>query len=615
MDNDNGNGIYGWIGKILRVDLSSGRIWEESVEEEIQRFLGGRGLGAWYAWKELPPGIDGFDEENRLMFLTGPLTGTLAPTSGRFEVCGIAPQAYPRPHYTRSNVGGHWGPTLKYAGYDGVIVQGRAARPSYLWIEDGRAEVRDAGDLWGLDTFETQQQLKAQTGFDTEVMCIGPSGENLVRIAVIQSSLENAAGQGGFGAVMGSKNLKAVAVRGTGGIRVADPETFLHECTQIHRLIEERVLSPGSTTGEPQPTSKACTLACTPRNCAMHIKQNEEGEIIAIHCCSPPYLRYQPPEAGFRAAALANRYGINHWEMTLGYGGIKQSWFRLCKDAGVLTDDDFGMPFDLESGEFWCEVIRKIAYREGIGDALAEGVPRAADVLGKGHEFLPHVAYGYETHWDGHLFGSPIFPYWLVSALMWATDSRDPLVHGYAQEISRFQGRMTVEQMMQAGARTYGSERSVDPESGYEWKTWPTVWHQNRLAVKDSLPVCDQIFPLIFHASAEDGYADVDAESRLFSAATGLTMSRAELDDIGARIFHLERAIMVRDGRTRSLDEEATQSFFKPDARGVSLDPEKFWKLLDEFYPMRGWDPETGRPTRATLEEAGLTDVADTLGI
>ena len=241
---DNGNGIYGWIGKILRVDLSSGRIWEESVAEEIQRFLGGRGLGAWYAWKELPPGIDGFDEENRLMFLTGPLTGTLAPTSGRFEVCGIAPQAYPRPHYTRSNVGGHWGPTLKYAGYDGVIVQGRAERPSYLWVEDGRAEIRDAGDLWGLDTCETQQQLKAQTGFDTEVMCIGPSGEHLVRIAVIHSSLENAAGQGGFGAVMGSKNLKAVAVRGTGGIRVADPETFLHECTHTHRLIEERILSP-----------------------------------------------------------------------------------------------------------------------------------------------------------------------------------------------------------------------------------------------------------------------------------------------------------------------------------------------------------------------------------
>ena len=609
------NGIFGWIGKILRIDLSNGHTSEEPVEEEAKRFLGGRGLGAWYAWKELPPGIDGFDEANRLMFLTGPLTGTLAPTSGRFEVCGIAPQAYPRPHYTRSNVGGYWGPALKYAGYDGVIVQGRAERPIYLWIEDGRAEIRDASDLWGLDTFETQQQLRAQHGRGTEVMCIGPAGEHLVRIAVIQSGLENAAGQGGFGAVMGSKNLKAIAVRGTGGVRVPDPDAFLRECASVQRLIEERGLSSRSTPEPPAPDAKGCSMACTPRTCAMHIQRSEKGEVIATHCCSPIYLRYQPPEAGFRAADLANRYGINHWEMALGYGGIKDSWFRLCKEAGVLTDEDFGMPFDLESGEFWCEVIRKIAYREGIGDALAEGVPRAADALGKGHELLPHVAYGYETHWDGHLFGSPIFPYWLVSALMWATDSRDPLVHGYAQEISRFRGRMTAEQMRQAGDRTYGSGRSVDPESGYEWKAWPTIWHQNRLAVKDSLCVCDQIFPLIFHATAEDGYADVSAEARLFSAATGISTSRAELDEIGARIFHLERAIMVREGRTRSLDEEATRYFFKPDARGVSLDPEKFRALMDEFYPMRGWDPDTGRPTRATLERAGLVDIADELGV
>lgn len=610
----NGNRMFGWIGKILRIDLSNGHIAEESVEKEAQRFLGGRGLGAWYAWKELPPGVDGFDAANRLMFMTGPLTGTLAPTSGRFEVCGIAPQAYPTPHYTRSNVGGYWGPALKYAGYDGLIVQGKAEEPVYLWIDDGHTEIRGAEDLWGLDTFETQQRLIERHGRGTEVMCIGPAGEHLVRIAVIQSGLENAAGQGGFGAVMGSKNLKAIAVRGTDGVRVADADTFLQECRSIHRLIEERVLSPGGTPQPSSPNSKGCAMACTPRNCSMQVHRNEQGDVIATHCCSS-YLRYQPPEAGFRAAALANRYGINHWEMTLGYGGIRDSWFRLCKEAGVLTDEDFGMPFDPESGTFWCEVIRKIAYREGIGDALAEGVPRAADVLGKGHAYLPHVAHGYETHWDGHLFGSPVFPYWLVSALMWATDSRDPLVHGYAQEISGFQRRIPVEKLRQAGQRVYGSEQAVDPESGYAWKAWPTIWHQNRLVVKDSLCVCDQIFPLIFHASSEDGYADVDAEARLFSTATGIQMSRAELDDLGARIFHLERAIMVREGRTRSLDEEATRYFFKPDARGVSLDPEKFRALLNEFYPMRGWDPETGWPTRVTLGKAGLAEIADQLGV
>jgi len=613
--------MFGWIGRALRIDLSSGRISQESIEEEARRFLGGRGLGAWYAWKELHPGMDGFDEANRLIFMTGPLTGTSAPTSGRLEVCGIAPQAYPKPHYTRSNVGGHWGPALKYAGYDGLIVQGKAARPVYLWIEDGQAEVREADDLWGLDAFETQRQLRARHGYGTEVMCIGPAGENLSRIAVIQSGLENGAAQGGFGGVMGSKKLKAIAVRGSGGVDVADPAEFMRECSSIHRLIEERIVPPGGTRRELSPESKACSMACTPGNCSMRIHRGEGYGVVATHCCSGFYLRFQPQEAGLRAVALANRYGINHWEMVLGYGGIKDSWFRLCKEAGVLTDEDFGMPFDPDSGEFWCDVVRKIAYREGIGDVLAEGVPRAADILGKGHEYLPHVAHGYETHWDGHLFGdggvegTPVFPYWLVSALMWATDSRDPLVHGYAQEITRFARRMPLEKMMKAGARTYGSERAVDPESGYEWKAWPTVWHQNRLAVKDSLPVCDQLFPLIFHAAAEDGYADVEAEARLFSTATGIRTSWVELDAIGSRVYNLERAIMVREGRTRSLDEEATRYFYKPDPRGITPDPDKFKALFTEFYQLRGWDPETGWPTRATMEKVGLSDVAEELGL
>jgi aldehyde:ferredoxin oxidoreductase len=472
-----------------------------------------------------------------------------------------------------------------------------------------------------MDTYQTQQQLRARHGYGTEVVCIGPAGENLSRISVIQSGLDNAAGQGGFGAVMGSKKLKAIAVKGSGGVRVAHPETFRQECLSTHRLIEERIVSPSSPARTPSSQTKGCTMACTPRNCSIRIQRDEGGEVISTHCCSGFYLRFNPRSDALRAVALANRYGLNHWEMMLGYGGIEDSWFNLCKKAGVLTDEDFGIPFEPDNSGFWCEMIRKIAYREGIGDVLAEGVPRAADILGKGHEYLPHVAHGFETHWDGHLFdeggeeGMPRFPYWLVSALMWATDSRDPLVHGYAQEITRQARRMPIEKMMEAAARIYGSEQAVDPRSGYAWKAWPTVWHQNRLAVKDSIPVCDQIFPLIFHASAEDGYADIEAEARLFSAATGSELSWAELDNIGARIYHLERAIMVREGRTRSVDEEAARFFYKTDPRGVAMDPEKFQAMLTEFYGLRGWDPDTGWPTRETMDKAGLQEVADALAL
>ena len=611
--------MYCMNGRILRADLSAGQVTEEPLAEAA-RFLGGRGLGAWYGWNELPPGVDGFDEENRLMFMTGPLTGTLAPSSGRFEVCGIAPQAYPVPHFTRSSVGGHWGPALKYAGYDGVIVQGKAGGPVYLHIEDGRAEIADAKDLWGLDAFETQRVLIERHGHGTEVMCIGPAGENLSRISVIQSGLENAAAQGGYGGVMGSKKLKAISVRGTGAISVANPDAFVRECASIHRLIEERVVPRKGNGHQAAPGMKACTMACTPRNCSMQIEHTADGSAFAVHCASGFYLRYQPRDAALRAADLANRYGINHWEMILGFGGIKDSWFNLAHAAGVLTDDDFGMPFDPYSAEFWCEIIRKMAYREGIGDILAEGVPRAADLLGKGRDLIPHVAHGYETHWDGHLFGdhipgTPVWPYWLVSALMWATDSRDPLVHGYGQEITRQGRKMSIESMKKAAKRVYGSEEAVDPESEYRWKAWPAIWHQNRLAIKDSLPVCDQLFPLIFHAARDDGYADIEAEARLFSLATGEETTWVELDNIGSRIYNLERAIMVREGRTRSLDEEATAYFFKPDPRGETLDPDKFRALFTEFYEMRGWDTETGWPTRSTLEEADLADVADELGV
>ena len=186
--------------------------------------------------------------------MTGPLTGTLAPASGRLEICGKAPQSYPTTHYTRSSMGGHWGPELKYAGFDGVIIYGRASSPVYLWIEDGEAEIMDAEWLWGLDTFTTQKKLIERHGKRTQVCCIGQAGENLVRIAVIQSGIENAAGQGGFGAVMGSKKLKAIAVRGSGGVKIAKPKQLIEASTHIRRLRPSRP--------DGQINQKVCSMAC-----------------------------------------------------------------------------------------------------------------------------------------------------------------------------------------------------------------------------------------------------------------------------------------------------------------------------------------------------------------
>jgi len=333
-------------------------------------------------------------------------------------------------------------------------------------------------------------------------------------------------------------------------------------------------------------------------------------------CASGGYLRLKPKEAGFEAAQLANMYGINHWEIVLGYA-LSGKWLDTLKEKKLISDEEFGMPIELEKGEFWSELFRKIAYREGIGNVLAEGLPRAANLLNKGKDFLPHVGHGYETHWDGHFFNGPRYPYWIVAALQWAMDSRDPLVHCYAEEITywtdRFDPPVSVEQLKAIGKKLYGSEASVDPTSHYENKAQPTIWHQNRLAVDDSIPVCEEIFPTIYSRFSEDRFGDTALEAKLFSAVTGIDMTGAELDWAGDRIYNLERAIMVREGRNRKDDEQVIPYFKKPDRQGIGLDEVKFGALMDEFCDLRGWDRLTCWPTRRKLEELQLKDVADTL--
>ena len=595
---------YGWVGKILKVDLTHGRIETEDTMPIAEKFIGGRGIAAWISWREIPPHIDAFDPKNRLIFMTGPLTGTLAPASGRLEICGKSPQAYPRTHYTRSSMGGHWGPELKYAGFDGIIIHGRSSSPVYIRIEDDEVEIRDAERLWGLDTFETQKRLIEQHGKGTQVCCIGPAGENLVRIATIQSGIENAAGQGGFGAVMGSKNLKAIAVKGSGEVRIAFPEKLLELWNHVKDLRPPQPDAPSN--------HKACSMACATR-CSMRVYRRSTGEVLAAHCCSPG-VHLKPQDEGFKVELLCDKYGLNRWEIA--WMGFREgSWFRKAMAAKEFSEEDFGMPINLDDPKFWFELLRKITYREGIGDALAEGMPRAAEILGKMMEHVPHVAHGYAAHWDGHLYGRPKYPHWLVSALMWATDTRDPIVHGYAQEISRWygygSGKLSIQEIEEISEKVYGSKLAVALDSGYQYKAQPAIWHQHRDVIKDSLPVCDQMgFPLIY---SEKGYGDTSVEARLFSAVTGIQKSEEELNKFGEMVINLERAIMVREGRTRRDDESIKPYFKKPDSDGILLDTARFARLLDEFYELRGWDKTTGRPTREKLEELGLKDVADEL--
>ena len=218
---------FGIAGKILHVDLSKEKIWAEPLDpKEVRTYLGSRGINARILWEKLKPGIDPLGTENVLIFGTGPLTGTSAPTSGRTTITCKSPATG---LYLKTNMGGHWGTELKFAGYDYVVVYGKASRPVYLWIMYDKAEIRDASHLWGKDIRETTAALEGELDDrEVQVAAIGPAGENKVYLAGISCSVYNVAARGGAGAVMGSKNLKAIAVRGTGEIRVARPKEFYH---------------------------------------------------------------------------------------------------------------------------------------------------------------------------------------------------------------------------------------------------------------------------------------------------------------------------------------------------------------------------------------------------
>ena len=229
--------MYGWAGKVLRVDLTTKRVETEDTAQYVPQSIGGKGIATRIAWNELKLNVGPYDAENILLFMSGPFTGTLAPTSGRGIVCGVSARTYPTLWFTYGTMGGDWAAEMKFAGFDGLVVRGISNNPVYLWVHDGEVQIKDSDGLWGLDTFCTQRSLKTLYGEESQVLCIGPAGENRVRWASIQHKLSNAIGDAGLGAVMGAKNLKAIAIRGTGGIKIARPAEFITACQEVTELI------------------------------------------------------------------------------------------------------------------------------------------------------------------------------------------------------------------------------------------------------------------------------------------------------------------------------------------------------------------------------------------
>ncbi|UCG06005.1 MAG: hypothetical protein JSV83_19145 [Desulfobacterales bacterium] len=663
---------FGWVGKILRVDLSERKTDEVPTDNYAPQFLGGRGLGAKIYWEAVTPEVGVFDRRNVLILATGPLQGTLAPTSGRFMVLGKAPQTGPVESYNRSGVGGHWAPELKWAGFDALAIQGKAEKPIYLWIHDGKAEFKDASHLWGLDTYQTQTEIWKTHGNKSRAMVIGRAGENLSRIACILTDSGDASGQCGFGGVMGSKNLKAIVVRGTGSVRVAKPDKLADITRSIHHLFARKPASndpfkPAQAGfkyniwgGKPRgaltlfygelldlcnnPTSGytqipdgcyACPIACRTR-----VKGPDITNGVALCAQSFMYMEslVLQPEKGYskitwQAAKLADLYGINAYDLM-----AIIPWLGDCYREGVLTEKETDLPLSkIGSWEFIEKLLRKIAYREGIGDLLAEGGQRAAGKLGEKAQQLSEFYYprggkfgGYREHW-AFLGGFPSGFAIPQLALMWVLDTRDVFtshnfisqIWGAADTIVQNENNAVPDDLIPilkpVMKYAYGSEEAAEffsrDRKKLNWKWAPQVVKRahERAILKDSYVVCDIAFPYVFNANSKDHVGDTSLESQLFSAVTGHELTEAASYQKGDMLCTLERAIAVRDGRTRKDDVLRDKYHETADAADRKYERADLEKAKDQYYQLRGWDVATGIPKRQTLEKHGLKDVAEEL--
>jgi aldehyde:ferredoxin oxidoreductase len=633
-------GMFAYTGRGLRVDLSSGRTERFPTAPYVDRFIGGRGLAAKLYWDEVPPDTEVYGPGNRLLFVTGPLAGFPGISGSRWQICGKSQAADP-PSFSYANMGGHWGAHLKFAGYDALVVEGAAEKPVYLLIRNDRVEVKDASHLWGKSAVEVRRTLKEEWGQGLRILAVGPAGENQVTFATLLAD-QDASGSGGFGAVMGSKKLKAIAVYGDRrGLKAADPEGLKAVTEEVRRL---KRLSPETLkrlTPEGSGLTREACFGCIGACIGRLSYQAQDGTRGKTMCQSGMYyLRAafkhygKRTEVPFYANRIADAYGLNTMVLdsiiTLLYRGFR---------SGLFTEEDTDLPLSrIGSLEFIEALARKISRREGIGRILAEGTTRAASLLGRKAQELIADLISVGDH--GPAYCPRLY---ITTALFYATEPRQPIQHLHAisrptlKWVSRLKGDsrspMTTDLIRWIAKTFWGGEIAAD-FSTYEGKALAAKMIQDREYAKESLILCDFAWPVTDAECTDDHRGDPTLESRVYSAVTGRETDEAGLNALGERIFNLQRAILVREGHHGRAADRVHEMFFtiplkeaflNPEClvpgpgeepiskKGAVFDREKFEALKTEYYQLRGWDPESGLQTRATLLRLGLKESADDL--
>ena len=629
----------GYAGKILRVDLSSGNTTEINTADYANRFLGGRGIAAKIYWDEVSPEIKALDPENRLIFATGPLAGLPAIAGSRWQVCGKSPACSPE-HFCYANLGGTWAAQLKFTGYDAIIVQGKSDKPVYLVLNDGNIEIRDATTLWGKGAVEARETLKSELGNTTKVVAIGPAGENMVVMATLLAD-KDASGSGGLGAVMGSKNLKAIAIGGTKkGVNIAKPDRF-RELLAYFRTSRQGVPMGAEDLAPGLKVKRDLCYGCI-GSCIRKTYEAENGNTGKFVCqagvfyLSSAAKYYETPgDVPFFATKLCDNYGIDTQAIE-----AMLHWLWECYQADILTDKDTGIPLSkFGSFEFIETLVRKISFRDGFGDILAHGTVAAADLIGtKAKEQVKDIV---SKAGALDLYGPRLYN---TAALLYATEPRMPIqqLHqisfpagkwlNWANKLENSYVSPSV--IRSIAKRFWGSEIAAD-FSTYEGKGLAAKMIQDREYAKECLIVCDWLWPILDVEHSDDHAGDPAFESKVLAAVTGNEMDEEGLCHIGERVFNLQRAILAREGHRNRASDSLPNSFFtvplhrlrglNPEGlvpgkegqvlsrKGAVVDREGFEKMKDEYYQSRQWDVATGLQTKAKLAELELEDITPEL--
>jgi aldehyde:ferredoxin oxidoreductase len=600
--------MFGWKGELLRVNLTDGTIRKEGLNtEDARNYLGGRGLGTKIMMDEVDPKVDPFSPENKLIFMTGPLTGTFASSAGRYEVIAKAPLTGT---IGASNSGGHFGPELKYAGYDGIIFEGESDKPVYLYINDDDVQLRSAEHLWGKTVFDTTDELLKETQEDARVACIGPGGELKVLFATVMNDKHRAAGRSGLGAVMGSKKLKAVVVRGTKSIEVSKPGEFLESCVDARRKLKEHpvtgtglaaygtevlvnilnqsgalptrnwkdggIFEHADDTGGEALTEKylvknkgcfGCNMGCgrVTRIPDGKFKSFGEGPEYEAGWSYGADCGVRDLAAICKASFTCNELGIDPITM-----GSTLACAMELYEKGILTKEEIGGSLNFGDAEGIVEFTRKTGLREGFGNKLAEGSYRLAESYGH-PELSMSVKKQEMPAYDGRGVQG--------MGLEYATSNRGGChVRGY----------MTSMEIL-------GIPKKLDPLVTTDKASWLKIF-QDLTGVVDSTGIC------LFTTFAI-GLPEI---SEMLRTTTGVDYSDEDVLKAGERIWNLEKLFNLKAGFTKEDDNLPERLLKEPMPNGpgkgkvVELET-----MLKEYYELRGWD-EAGVPTEGKLQELSL---------